>query len=102
MIVDVGYFAQSLLEQDEVKEFIAINVGHICLRSVVMLASHLLRHVRDAYSEESEDLDQNLRKDRASVFLEIWEESVYPVLKSPKNQQWAERWRGGHITNYAI
>jgi hypothetical protein len=102
MIVDVDYFAQFLLKQDEVKEFIAINVDRIWFRSVVMLASHLLRHVRDAYLEESEELDQDLGKDRARVFLEIWEESVYPVLKSPRNQQWAERWRGGHITNHAI
>jgi hypothetical protein len=102
MIVEVDYFAQSLLEQDEVKESIAINVDRIWFRSVVMLASHLLRLVSDAYLEESEDLDEDLGKNRASVFLEIWEESVYPVLKSPNSQQWAERWRGGHITNHAI
>jgi hypothetical protein len=102
MVVGVDHFAQSLLEHNEVKEFIAVNVDPIWLRSVALLASHLLRHVRDAHLDESEDLDQNFRKDRASVFLEIWEESVYPVLKTPKNQQWAEKWRGGHITNHAV
>jgi hypothetical protein len=80
--VDVDYFAQFLLEQDEAKEFVAINVDRIWFRSVVMLGSHLLRHVRDAYLEESEDLDQDLGKDRARVVLEIWGKSVYPVLKT--------------------
>jgi hypothetical protein len=102
MVVGVDHFAQSLLEQNEVKEFIAVNVDPTWLRSVALLASHLLQHVRDAHLDESDYLDQNLRKDRASVFLEIWEESVYPVLKIPKNQQWAEKWRGGHITNNAV
>jgi hypothetical protein len=102
MVVGVDHFAQSLLEQNEVKEFIAVNVDPIWLQSVTLLASQLLRHVRDAHLDESDYLDQNIRKDRASVSLEIWEESVYPVLKTPKNQQWAERWRGGHITNHAV
>jgi hypothetical protein len=83
MVVGVDDFAQSLLEQNGVKEFIAVNVDPTWLRSV---ASHLLQHVRDAHLDESDYLDQNLRKDRASVFLEIWEESVYPVLKTPRNQ----------------
>jgi hypothetical protein len=101
MIVNIAFFAQALTKQTEVKEFIAKNIDPVWLQSTVTLASHLLRRVNDVPLEERDVLMQYLQRERTSVFLEVWEKFVYPVLKDPGNEHWAEKWRGGHITNYA-
>jgi hypothetical protein len=101
MIVSVAYFAQALTEQTEVREFIAKNVDSVWLRSTVTLASHLLRHTNDISFEKKHDFTQHMHRHRSYLFLEVWEEFVNPILKHPDNEQWAGKWRGGHITNHA-
>jgi hypothetical protein len=99
--MSVAYFAKALTKQTEKEEFIAKNIDSVWLQSTVTLASHLLRRVSDVPLDERRVSIQHLQNYRTSVFLEIWEEFVYPILKDPGNEQWAEKWRGGHITNYA-
>jgi hypothetical protein len=101
MLVNVAHFAQALMKQTEVKEFIAKNIDSVWLQSTVTLASHLLNRVSDVPLEKRDMFMQHLQRERTSVFLEVWEKFVYPVLKEPGNGHWAEKWRGGHITNYA-
>lgn len=88
-----------LQEQDEVKEFIARAVAPERLFYTVRFAGHLcgLRDNQSSVHRGSLANDPDIT--RANNFLEIWEECVYPVLKATENSGWAEKWRGGHITN---
>lgn len=97
--------AEFLLEQPEVREFVAKNILPEQLSSTITLASRLSDHLVSRAMQS-----QHLRKDSTqpvnpvyefceAAFLDVWETFVYPVLKSPTNHLWAEKWRGGHITN---
>lgn len=100
MIMSVAHVAHALTEQSEVTEFLAKGIDPVCLWSTVALSWRLLTHADCAPSQENGSRVQRWSTDRAEMFLEIWECFVYPVLKAPENKEWAEKWRGGHITNY--
>jgi hypothetical protein len=93
--------AQALVEQTEVRDFIARNVEPDCLLSTTAFASHLPHYLGYQILEGRNKVMQLLYENREDVFLEFWEEFVYPILRDPENEHWAEKWRGGHITNYA-
>lgn len=92
--------AQVLIEEREVAEFVAKGVDHVWMWSTVTLAWYLFQHASCALPPEGNGQAQRFSRDRGSLFLEIWEHFVYPVLKVPEHKEWAEKWRGGHITNY--
>jgi hypothetical protein len=96
----VANAAQVLMEQGEVTEFVAKGIDHTWLWSTVTLACYLLQHANCALFQEGDGQIQPFSRDRGSLFLDIWEYFVYPVLKVSEHNEWAEKWRGGHITNY--
>jgi len=97
--VEIVSLAKCLQEQCEVKEFIARAVDPNKLFYTVVLSGHLC----GLYDSQRVVYRGSLVGDpditRANSFLEIWEEYVHPVLKATENIWWAEKWRGGHITN---
>lgn len=99
-ITSVANIAQVLIEEKEVAEFVAKGVDHVWMWSTVALAWYLLEHASCALFQEGGGQTRLFSEDRGSMFLEIWEHFVYPVLRVPEHREWAEKWRGGHITNY--
>jgi hypothetical protein len=99
--MDALSLAEALVERTEIREFIAKNIDSGSLLSIAALASHLPRFLGYRSVEEGRNSMQPLYDNREDLFLGFWEEFVHPVLKDPGNQPWAEKWRGGHITNEA-
>ena len=98
--ISVAHIALALTVQVEVAEFIAKGIDSVWLESTVALSWRLLSHANCAPSKENASRVQCLSLGRGEIFLGIWENMVYPLLKGPENREWAEKWRGGHITNY--
>ena len=97
--MEIMSLAKCLQDQYEVKEFIARAVDPNRLFFTVVFSGHLC----DLHDSQTPVHRGSLVGDpdisRANSFLEIWEEYVHPVLRATENVWWAEKWRGGHITN---
>lgn len=91
--------AQCLKEQDEVKDFIPQETLPERLVFIVALAACLPQLLDNRNRVDRRLLMHDLHVNRQRVFLEAWEEFIYPILKDANNESWAGRWRGGHITN---
>lgn len=100
MTISVAHISLALTVQVEVAEFIAKGIDSVWLESTTALSWRLLSHANCAPSKENGSRVQCLSIGPGEIFLEIWENIVYPLLKAPENRDWAEKWRGGHITNY--
>ena len=99
-ITSVADVAHVLMKQTEVNDFIAKGIDPVWLWPTVTLALYLLRYADCAVFEADCARTRSSSSDRGSLFLDVWEHFVYPVLKAPEHNEWAEKWRGGHITNY--
>ena len=97
---DPEILARALLQRFEVREFISENTLPHLLLSTVILAARLTLRLSHRGLRDSMDLKQASYDERGDHFLEIWEDVVCPVLRDPGNGPWAEKWRGGHITNH--
>ena len=98
-VMDIKSLAGCLAEQGEVREFMARKISPDNLFFTVIFASQLSRVWNSRRLKHASMFPFDTRANRAEGFLWLWEEYVYPVLKAPGNESWAEKWRGGHITN---
>ena len=90
-ITSVADVAHVLMEQTEVNDFVAKGIDPGWLWPTVTLARYLLQYADCAVSEADCARTRSLSRDRGSLFLDIWEHFVYPVLRFPEHNKWAEK-----------
>lgn len=86
-------------EQDEVRDIVAHETVPERLVSTVVFAACLPHLICNLGRTDRRLTMHKLYVNPGTIFLELWEEFIYPVLRDDRNESWASRWRGGHITN---